>query len=41
MAYDLAEVLNDGENLRIVPITGIGGPSNIRDVRSLRESISA
>jgi uncharacterized protein len=36
MAYDLAEVLNDGENLRILPIAGIGGPRNIRDVRYLR-----
>jgi uncharacterized protein len=36
MAYDLADVLNDGDNLRIVPIVGIGGPGNIRDVRSLK-----
>jgi uncharacterized protein len=36
MAYDLAEVLNDGDNLRILPIAGIGGPRNIRDVRDLR-----
>jgi uncharacterized protein len=36
IAYDLAEVLNDGDNLRILPIAGIGGPRNIRDVRSLR-----
>jgi uncharacterized protein len=36
MAYDLAEVLNDGENLRILPIAGIGGPRNIRDVRYVR-----
>jgi TRAP-type uncharacterized transport system substrate-binding protein len=36
VAYDLAEVLNDGDNLRIVPIVGIGGPRNIRDVRFLR-----
>jgi TRAP-type uncharacterized transport system substrate-binding protein len=35
-AYDLAEVLNDGDSLRIVPIVGIGGPKNIRDVRFLR-----
>jgi uncharacterized protein len=35
-AYDLAEVLNDGDNLRILPIAGIGGPRNIRDVRFLR-----
>ena len=36
MAYDLAEVLNDGDNLRILPIAGIGGPRNIRDVRYLK-----
>ena len=36
MGYDLAEVLNDGDNLRILPIAGIGGPRNIRDVRYLR-----
>src|SRR5215467_4638555 len=36
MAYDLAEVLNDGDNLRILPIAGVGGPRNIRDVRYLR-----
>jgi TRAP-type uncharacterized transport system substrate-binding protein len=31
MAYDLAEVLNDGNNLRILPIVGGGGRRNIRD----------
>jgi uncharacterized protein len=36
MAYDLAEILNDGENLRILPIAGIGGPRNIRDVRYVK-----
>lgn len=36
MAYDLAEVLNDGDNLRILPIAGIGGTRNIRDVRYVR-----
>src|ERR1700760_808980 len=36
IAYDLADVLNDGDNLRILPIVGIGGPRNIRDVRYLR-----
>jgi len=36
MAYDLADVLNDGDNLRILPIAGIGGSRNIRDVRYLR-----
>ena len=29
-------MLNDGDNLRILPIAGIGGPKNIRDVRYLR-----
>jgi signal transduction histidine kinase len=33
IAYDLADVLNDSDNLRILPIAGIGGPRNIRDVR--------
>jgi len=36
VAYDLAAVLNAGENLRILPVVGIGGPQNIRDVRSLK-----
>jgi uncharacterized protein len=36
MAYDLAEVLSDDDNLRVVPIAGVGGPRNIRDVRYLR-----
>lgn len=36
MAWDLSDVLNDGDNLRILPIAGIGGPRNIRDVRYLR-----
>ncbi len=36
IAYDLAEVLNDDDSLRILPIAGIGGPRNIRDVRYLR-----
>jgi uncharacterized protein len=36
MAYDLADVLNDEDNLRILPIAGIGGPRNIRDVLYLK-----
>jgi TRAP-type uncharacterized transport system substrate-binding protein len=36
IAYDLADVLNDGDNLRVLPIAGIGGPRNIRDVRYLK-----
>jgi uncharacterized protein len=35
VAYDLASVLND-ENLRLLPVVGMGGPQNIRDVRNLR-----
>jgi TRAP-type uncharacterized transport system substrate-binding protein len=35
-AYDLAAELNDGENLRVLPVVGIGGPQNIRDVRTLK-----
>jgi uncharacterized protein len=36
IASDLAEVLNDGDSLRILPIAGIGGPRNIRDVRHVK-----
>jgi uncharacterized protein len=36
VAYDLAAVLNDGDNLRVLPVVGIGGPQNIRDVRTLK-----
>jgi uncharacterized protein len=36
VASDLASVLNDHDRLRIVPLVGIGGPQNIRDVRYLR-----
>ena len=36
VASDLAEVLNDDDGLRILPIVGFGGPRNIRDVRYLR-----
>jgi hypothetical protein len=36
VAYDLAAALNDGENLRVLPVVGIGGPQNIRDVRTLK-----
>jgi TRAP transporter TAXI family solute receptor len=36
IACDLAAVLNDGDNLRILPIVGIGGPQNIRDVLKLK-----
>jgi uncharacterized protein len=36
VANDLAEVLNEDDSLRILPIVGFGGPRNIRDVRYLR-----
>jgi uncharacterized protein len=36
VATDLASVLNDADNLRILPVVGIGGSQNIRDVRILR-----
>jgi TRAP-type uncharacterized transport system substrate-binding protein len=36
VANDLASVLNDHDRLRILPIVGIGGPQNIRDVRYLK-----
>lgn len=36
MAYDLSAVLDDGDNLRILPVIGKGGGSNIRDVRYLK-----
>ena len=36
MANDLSQVLNDGDSLRILPIVGIGGPRNIRDVRYVK-----
>ncbi len=36
VADDLASVLNDFDRLRILPVVGIGGPQNIRDVRYLR-----
>jgi len=36
VANDLAEVLNEDDGLRILPIVGLGGARNIRDVRYLR-----
>jgi TRAP transporter TAXI family solute receptor len=36
IAYDLSAVLDDGDNLRILPIIGKGGGQNIRDVRFLK-----
>lgn len=36
IAQDLAEVLDDGETLRVVPIVGKGVAQNVRDVRFMR-----
>jgi uncharacterized protein len=36
IAYDLSDVLDDGDNFRILPIIGKGGGQNIRDVRFLK-----
>jgi TRAP-type uncharacterized transport system substrate-binding protein len=36
VATDLASVLNDSDNLRLLPVVGIGGSQNIRDVRVLK-----
>lgn len=36
IAHDMASVLNDGSNLRVVSVVGTGGVQNIRDVRSLK-----
>lgn len=35
-AYDMSAVLDDGENLRMLPIIGKGGTQNVKDVLSLR-----
>lgn len=36
IAYDLSAVLDDGDNLRVLPVIGKGGAQNIRDVRFLK-----
>ena len=36
IAYDLSAVLDDGDNLRVLPIIGKGGGQNVRDVRFLK-----
>ena len=36
IAYDLSAVLDDGDNLRILPVIGKGGGQNMRDVRFLK-----
>lgn len=35
-AYDLSAVLDDGENMRVLPIAGKGGAQNMRDILWLR-----
>jgi TRAP transporter TAXI family solute receptor len=35
-AYDLATVLNDGDNFRILPVSGHSAYENVRDIRYLR-----
>jgi TRAP transporter TAXI family solute receptor len=36
LAYDLSAVLDDGDNLRILPVIGKGGFQNVKDVLHLR-----
>ena len=36
IAYDLSDVLDNGNNFRILPVIGKGGGQNIRDVRFLK-----
>src|SRR4029079_8899072 len=36
IAYDLSAVLDDGDELRILPVIGKGGGQNIKDVRFLK-----
>jgi len=36
MAVDLADVLNDGDRLHVVPVAGVGGPRNIRDLLTVK-----
>lgn len=36
IAYDLSEVLDEGEDFRVLPLVGKGGGQNIRDVRFLK-----
>jgi uncharacterized protein len=36
LAYDLSAVLDDGDNLRVLPVIGKGGTQNLRDVRFLK-----
>ena len=36
IAYDMSDVLDDGDNFRILPVVGKGGGQNIHDVRFLK-----
>jgi TRAP transporter TAXI family solute receptor len=36
IAYDMSDVLDDGDNFRVLPVIGKGGGQNIRDVRFLK-----
>jgi uncharacterized protein len=36
IAYDMAAVLDDGDNLRVLGVIGKGGMQNVRDVRMLK-----
>jgi TRAP-type uncharacterized transport system substrate-binding protein len=36
ITQELADVLDDGDNLRIMPVVGVGGDRNIRDVRFMK-----
>jgi TRAP-type uncharacterized transport system substrate-binding protein len=36
LAYDMSAVLDDGDNLRVLPIIGKGGYQNVMDVLHLR-----
>lgn len=36
LAYDLSAVLDDGDELRVLPVIGKGGGQNLRDVRFLK-----
>jgi uncharacterized protein len=36
VVYDLSEVLDDGDNLRVLPVVGKGSAQNVRDILLLR-----
>jgi TRAP transporter TAXI family solute receptor len=36
IVYDLSEVLDDGDNLRVLPVSGKGSAQNVRDILLLR-----